>query len=470
VQRVITPDESARLDAAATDPVDVLMDRAGFGVAVAAARMGAGYGRRVIVLCGPGNNGGDGYVAARYLKSRGADVSIRSLVYPKEEDSPARRAASATVKAGVPVKPLEGPEPADLVIDALFGAGFRGELPAAAAMWAAAGHRVLAVDVPSGLDAATGDCHGACFHAERTVTFHAMKVGHLLGVGPDRSGEIEVVDIGLKGGDAALWLTDESDAPRPPRDRTSHKWSVGSVLVVGGSPGISGAAMLAARAALNAGAGSVKLACPGGLQAIYSAMAPGVMTEGIGVGDRFDASNAPRVIEAGERFDVMTLGPGLGSDQDKFVAALLEQWLGPLVLDADGLNALSGPQQLEARGAPTIITPHRGEFARLTGSEASLKAARRLAKDTDTVLLLKGNPTLVLGEERWAVTSGGPELATIGTGDVLAGAVAALWARGLDPETAARSGAYWHGWAGRSLAGRATVTAEGLVEEIGRWL
>jgi NAD(P)H-hydrate epimerase len=160
----------------------------------------------------------------------------------------------------------------------------------------------------------------------------------------------------------------------------------------------------------------------------------------------------------------------LGSDQDKFVAALLEQWLGPLVLDADGLNALSGPQQLEARGAPTIITPHRGEFARLTGSEASLKAARRLAKDTDTVLLLKGNPTLVLGEERWAVTSGGPELATIGTGDVLAGAVAALWARGLDPETAARSGAYWHGWAGRSLAGRATVTAEGLVEEIGRWL
>jgi NAD(P)H-hydrate epimerase len=470
VQRVITPDESARLDAAASDPVEVLMDRAGFAVAVAAARMGAGYGRRVIVLCGPGNNGGDGYVAARYLKARGADVEIRSLAYPKDENSPARRAASAAVSAGVRVKPLEGPEPADLVIDALFGAGFHGELPPAVAMWTEAGHRVLAVDVPSGLDAASGDCHGSCFAAERTVTFHALKVGHLLGEGPDRSGEIEVVDIGLDGGDAALWLADESDAPRPARVRTSHKWSVGSVLVVGGSPGISGAAMLAARAALNSGAGSVKLACPGGLQAVYSAMSAMVMTEGIGAGDRFDGSDAPTVAEVGERFDVMALGPGLGRDQDKFVAALLEQWPGPLVLDADGLNALSGLRQLEDRDAPTIITPHHGEFSRLTDSEATLAAARRFAKDTGTVLLLKGNPTLVLGEERWAVTSGGPELATIGTGDVLTGSVAALWARDLDPETAARSGAYWHGRAGQSLAGRAAVTAEGLVEEIGRWL
>ncbi|MDH3470210.1 MAG: NAD(P)H-hydrate dehydratase [Acidimicrobiia bacterium] len=464
---VITPDESARLDAMATDSVDVLMDRAGYALSIAAARMGAGYGTTVVVLCGPGNNGGDGYVAARYLRKRGVDVRIKALVYPEGEDSPSRRAGAKAARAGVPIEVLGDPEPVDLIIDALFGAGFRGELDGQPAAWAEAGGQVLAVDVPSGLDAATGAVNGPVFDAERTVTFHALKVGHLLGSGPDVCGEIDVVDIGLSGEDPELLLYEEADAAVPQRPRTAHKWSSGSVLVVGGSPGIGGAAMLTAQAALNSGAGAVKLAVPGGLEGRYSR--PGVMTLGIGAADRFEAAQAGSILEAAERFDVMALGPGLGPDQDKLVAAILEGLDGPLVLDADGLNALESPDQLASRSGTTVITPHAGEFERLTGSEASLKNAARLARETKAVVVLKGNPTLVLGQEKWVVTAGGPELATVGTGDVLTGSIAALWARGLEPEAAARAAAYWHGRAGAALAEQVNVTAEGLVEEIGRW-
>ncbi len=469
MKTVITPEEAARLDSLAKDPTEVLMDRAGYAVARAAAQMGAGYGKKVLVLCGPGNNGGDGYVAAHYLAKRGAAVEARALGYPQGEDSPARKAAAAAVDAGVTVRPLGAPEPADLVIDALFGAGFHGELTGPAADWAVTARRVLAVDIPSGLDAGTGRVKGTCFTAERTVTFHALKAGHLLGEGPDRCGEVEVIDIGLEGGDPFMLLCEESDAPRPPRPRTAHKWSAGSVLVAGGSPGITGAAMLAARSALAAGAGAVRVAAPAVLQPIYAAMSAEVMTAGIGDGDRFDGADAPALLEEARRFDVLVLGPGLGPDQGKFVSAILEGREGPLLIDADGLNALSGSDQLLERSGPTMLTPHHGEFARITGEDPTPEAARRLAQSTGVVVLLKGNPTIVAGERRWVVASGGPELATIGTGDVLAGLVAALWARGLDAEAAARSGAYWHGRAGAELAASGAVTAERLADAMARW-
>jgi hydroxyethylthiazole kinase-like uncharacterized protein yjeF len=448
--------------------VETLMERAGLGVALAAVRMGARYGTRVLVLAGPGNNGGDAYVAARYLRRRGVGVEARALGSPKGESSLARRAAAAAAAAGVPVRPLGAPEPCDLLIDGLFGAGFRGELGEPAAAWTAPSAPVLAVDLPSGLDGSDGSAAGAVFTARRTVTFHALKVGHLFGEGPDRCGVVEVVDIGLVGGEAELRLCEEVDAPAPARARTAHKWSAGAVLVVGGSAGIAGAAALAGRAAVNFGAGYVRLACPGALQPVLAAVDPSLTTVGIGSGKSFTAASAEAVLAAGERFDVMALGPGLGPGREAFVARLLAGWDRPLVLDAEAIAA-AGEEGLAARRHPTVITPHAGEFRRLTGEEAGRGPAAALAERTGAVVLLKGNPTVVAGRERWVVTSGGPELATLGTGDVLTGMLAALIARGLDPETAGRSAAFRHGRAAAHLAATRTVTASGLAGRVGRF-
>ncbi|MBP1632324.1 MAG: YjeF-related protein-like protein, partial [Acidobacteria bacterium] len=372
------------------------------------------------------------------------------------------------VAAGVPVRPLGEPEPCDLIIDGLFGAGFRGALSGPAPAWTAHPAPVLAVDLPSGLSGADGSVAGPAFRARRTVTFHALKVGHLLGEGPDRCGEIEVVDIGLKGGEPELRLCEASDAPAPSRPRTAHKWSAGAVLVVGGSPGISGAAALAGRAAVHFGAGYVRLACPGALQSALAAADPSLTTVAIGSGQRFGTTSATAVLEAGDRFDVMALGPGLGAGREGFVQALLERWDRPMVLDADAIAA-AGVDALAAREHPTVITPHAGEFRRLTGEDAGYRQAAALAERTGAVVLLKGNPTVVAGRERWLVTTGGPELATLGSGDVLAGMIAALIARGLDAETATRSAAFRHGRAAAHLALTTTVTAAGLATHVGRF-
>ena len=464
---VITPEESARLDATSPDPVETLMERAGLAVALAAAAMGASYGRRVVVLAGPGNNGGDGYVAARYLKQRGVAVEVHALGPPKS--AVAAWAQQTAADAGVRVQGVGGAVEADLVVDALFGAGFRGELPDAVALWTEAKAPILAVDIPSGLDATTGQPGGPVFDADRTVTFHALKVGHLIGRGPELCGPLEIADIGLVGGEAAFLLCEETDAPRPVRPHHAHKWSSGSVVVVGGSAGLTGAAHLAARSALAGGAGAVTIACPAGLQSIYAGLAADIMTAGIGTGTRFAPADVPAILRAAARYDVMALGPGLGPGQEDFVAGLLQNWEGPLLIDADGINALRSPEALVERSYPTLITPHAGEFRRLTGLDASYRNAWELAVRTGAVVVLKGSPTFVAGEQLWAVTSGGAELATIGTGDVLTGLTAALWARGLDPETAGRSAAYWHGRAGSAIAQRSTVTAEQLAAEVGRF-
>lgn len=468
MEPLITPAESNRLDMASDVPAAMLMERAGLGVALTAVEMGIGYGDRVLILAGKGNNGGDGYVAAKHLARRGIQVTIRSLGCPRGDGGPARAAAVAAVRAGARVGPLEDPVPADLIIDAVFGVGFSGALPEAVVPWTRIDVPVLAVDVPSGLDAATGTVQNAAFYADATVTFQAAKTGHVLGDGPERVGELFIVDIGLGDPRPELMLCEDVDAPQPVRTRHAHKWSVGSVAVVGGSPGITGAAMLAARSALAAGAGAATVICPGALQPIYASMDAGVMSRGVGDGERFTRDDVDSVLAAAERYDVLALGPGLGRVGRGFVEALLERWDGPIVLDADGLNALEGPDGLES-GSELIITPHAGEFTRLTGRAATYGAAGNLARESGAVVLLKGNPTYVAAsDEMWVVTSGGPELATIGTGDVLTGMVAAYVAGGLPGAVAARSAAFHHGSAGARLAGSGTVTASALASEIGR--
>jgi hydroxyethylthiazole kinase-like uncharacterized protein yjeF len=422
-----------------------------------------------VILAGKGNNGGDGYVAARYLAKRGAAVTVHALGYPRGDYSAARIAGIRAVASGVRVVAFGAPEPADLVIDALFGVGFRGRLPAVVHPWLDHDASVLSVDVPSGLQAGSGAVAGEAFSADATVTFHALKPGHLLGEGPERCGVIEVVDIGLQGGEPELRLCEVEDAPVPGRKRTDHKWSVGSVAVVGSSRGMVGAGVLAASAALHAGAGSAAVVCPGAMQPQVAAPNPGLLTRGIGDDDHFTRSNVEEVLAYTDRFDVVVLGPGLGED-DGFAEEIVAKRTGRLLIDADGLNNLGGIEPLTERNHPTVITPHAGEFKRLTGEEASYQAALAVPDETGAIVVLKGNPTFVLGAEQWVVTSGGPELATIGTGDVLSGVISALWARGLDGEIAARSGAFWHGVAGADLASRRTVTATGLVDSIGELL
>jgi len=471
MEPVLTPLEAARVDAESGQPVTELMERAGLAVAIAATEMGAGYGSVVAVLAGTGNNGGDGFVAARHLRKRGAAVTAYCLGYPRRDFSAARLAAIAAEHAGVRIVPLGAPQPADLVVDALFGSGFRDLLPPRVVPWTGTSAPVLAVDLPSGLDGASGQVRGAAFTATRTVTFHARKTGHLLGEGPDRVGLLTVADIGLAGGEPELRLAGEEDAPRPARHRSVHKWSAGSVLVVGGSPGITGAPVLGGQAALEFGAGAVTIACPGGVQPVLAAARPGLMTAGIGTGDRFQVASLAELLEVAARFDVLLLGPGLGGGQRELVEGVIEAWEKPLILDADGINAIEDFKLLSQRRGPTILTPHAGEFSRLVGDfegPAYLRA-RRLASEQGVIVLLKGGPTFVVGEDSWVVTAGGPELASIGTGDVLAGMVAALVARGLESEIAARAAAFWHGRAASRLGVRTSVTAERLAAEIGRY-
>ncbi len=466
MEPLITPAESGRLDTVADDAPEVLMERAGLGVALVAVEMGIGYGDRVTVLAGRGNNGGDGYVAAKYLARRGVAVTVHSFGYPTGDTSPARKAALAAVRAGAKVATLDEAARSDLIIDAVFGVGFRGALPDQVIPWTLLDAPVLAVDVPSGLDAASGTVEDAAFYADVTITFQAAKTGHVLGEGPERSGELIVFDIGLGDPRPELMLCEEIDAPIPARTRRAHKWSVGSVAVVGGSPGITGAAMLAAQSALAAGAGAAAVVCPGAIQPTYAAMDPGVMNIGIGDGDRFEAHAAGAVLTAANRYDVLAIGPGLGPVEERFVVKLLEGWDGPVVLDADGLNAVADISAL-SRGDDTVITPHTGEFARLTGIEADHVAAADLAKETGTTVVLKGNPTFVTdGVETWVVTTGGPELATIGSGDVLTGMIAAYTAGGLPTLVASRSAAFHHGEAASLLNEVRVVTATALVEAI----
>lgn len=460
MQPVLTASQSADQDSAADAPIDVLLDRAGLAIALVAADLGIAYGDRAAVLVGPGNNGADGYIAAIYLRRRGVDVGVHALAEPKSDGCVS--AAERAIAAGVRIRPWDGARQVDLVVDALFGGGFRGELPDLES-WQGLAAPVLAVDVPSGLSATSGAADRVFASALATVTFHGPKVGHLIGRGPELCGEIVVADIGLPEIEPEFWLCGEQDAPIPQRSRDAHKWSAGSVLVVGGSTGLDGAATLTGKAALRSGAGAVMIACPPDVEERIKA--PEIMTRAVGEGGSLGGSDLSALVEIAQRFDVVVVGPGLGMKTGDLVQGLLSELACPMIVDADGLNALDGPERLMNRSGSTVITPHAGEFARLTGQSANYKTARALA-DNNLTVLLKGGPTFVMGSERWAVTTGGPELATIGTGDVLAGMIGAFVAAGLSSEVAVRSAAFWHGIAGSELASHRLLTADALLDQI----
>ena len=437
---VVTVAEMRAADAAAPVPVDVLIARAGRAVAAAAIDLlGGAYGRRVVVVAGRGNNGADGRAAGTYLAARGAHVRIEPAAASRDRSGPADLRA---VLAG-----------ADLLVDAAYGTGLRGGYEAPDP----AGVPVLAVDVPSGLHGDTGEAAPGAVRATRTVTMAALKVGLLVGEGPQRAGPVEVADIGLPVGRPGAHLVDEQDlAWWPAPSRASHKWAR-AVWVVAGSPGMRGAAELCARAAQRAGAGMVHVGSPGlGAAAHPAAEAVAVTLPAGG----WEAD----VLAELDRFGAVVVGPGLGRDAATRagVLALVAASPVPVVVDADGLNALAERPGWRAgeHGPGTgcgavVLTPHDGEFARLAGHPPGpdrLGDVRALAAATGAVVLLKGPTTVVAAPDGEAllVTAGDARLATAGTGDVLAGIIGAFLAAGLPPLRAAALGAFVHGRAARS--------------------
>ena len=438
---VLTPEEMQEADRAAPDPVEVLVARAGAAVARTALEMlGGGYGRRVVVVAGKGNNGADGRAAAPRLRRKGARVQV--------------------------IDALDGPDrlpAADLVVDAAYGTGFRGEYAAPDAGTTP----VLAVDIPSGVDGLTGRADDRSVRAHRTVTFAALKPGLLLSVGRERSGRVTVADIGLPVPGARMHLVEQADVVAwvPERPLETHKWR-SAVYVVAGSPGMTGAAHLAARATLRAAAGTVRLAIPG--------VEPDPRFLEV-VGRSVPAAGwASEVLADADRAKAIVVGPGLGRDDGTRteVRRLVAEAAVPVVVDADGLHALGTVDEaagvLGARTAPTVLTPHEGEFSRLSGSPLSsdrIGAVRDLARRTGATVLLKGSTTVVAepGGDALLSDAGDARLASAGTGDVLAGVVGAFLAQGLDGLRAAGAAAFVHGRAGH-LGWRRGLVAGDLLD------
>lgn len=427
---ILTPEEVRAVDADAPEPVEELISRAGAAVARHAVDMlGGTYGKRVVVIAGKGNNGADGREAARLLRRRGVRCEV--------------------VAAGQPLRPGHG---ADLVIDAAYGTGFRGgwEPPAVGAL------PVLAVDLPSGLDATTGEARGRVLTATRTVTFASLKPGHLLADGPARCGELAIADIGLDAGRARAWLVQPRDVQLPPLDPASHKWQR-ATWVIAGSPGMTGAATLAARGAQRAGASYVRLSVPGGV--------PGEGAPVEAVTTELPASRwAATVLEQASRFRSIVIGPGLGRGSDEDLRRVVAESPVPVVVDADGLTAL-GRDAGRLAGSRTVLTPHDGEFERLLGHKPGadrFAEARALAAEAGCIVLLKGPCTIVAepGGRTLASTTGDSRLATAGTGDVLAGVIGAFVAQGLQPLEAAAFAAHVHGLAARAGWRRGLVAGD----------
>ena len=432
--------------AAETTPLDELVARAGTAVARAAVDLlGGTYGRRVVVISGKGNNGADGRVAAGLLARRGVWVTVVA---------PGSRG------------PIGADGPAvDLVIDAAFGTGFRGTYDAPAV---APGIPVLAVDIPSGVAGDTGAAAGSVLAATATVTFVAAKPGLLQGDGARLAGDVRVVDIGLPVGGHRIdwWRTPTSAALVPARAPGGNKWAA-AVLVVAGSPGMTGAPALAARGAYRAGAGMVRLGVPGG--------DPADLPAGEAVGITLPAQGwADAAREVASRCQAVVVGPGLGRAEGTGAAvrALVAGSPVPVVVDADGLNALGRVDDGVPAGAPLVLTPHDGEYARLLGGPPGpdrIAAARRLAAASGAVALLKG-PTTAVADPSGRVllaTAGTPSLATAGTGDVLSGVIGALLARGVPALEAAALGAHLHGRAG-ALGHRTGLVAGDLPDLVAR--
>jgi NAD(P)H-hydrate epimerase len=459
-----------------------LMEHAGAGLAaLVQARAPEG---RVAVVCGKGNNGGDGLVVARLLRDHGREVDVLLLADPGDYRGDAR--ANLERLPGAPPRPFEAAavRGTGAIVDAILGTGFSGEPrePAAGAITAinaarSAGRTVIACDVPSGVDAGTGEVAGEAVRAAATATFHAAKPGLWIAPGKAHAGAVEVVDIGIPTGAPVapeVGLIDEAvfDAI-PRRGRESTKFAAGSVLVCGGSLGLTGAPCLAAEAAMRAGAGYVTALIPASLNIVFELRLLEVMSVSLPDADgALLPAAGDTVRERAARSGALVLGPGIGRAEPTvaLVRDLARTAELPLVLDADGLNAHAGRlDALAGRPAATVLTPHAGELGRLLGRESAeierhrLAYVREAAAQAQAIIVLKGDDTLVADPAgRVAVNPGGASaLATAGTGDVLSGVTGAFLAKSMDPFDAACAAVAVHARAGQIAARR--LGTEGVI-------
>jgi ADP-dependent NAD(P)H-hydrate dehydratase / NAD(P)H-hydrate epimerase len=443
-------------------PGEELMKAAGTALAEAVA--GLVPQGPVRIVCGKGNNGGDGLVAERCLRRMGFEVeAVEIFSEETPDDLDSWLSDSGTV------------------VDAIFGTGFTGapRAPADAAIEAInrCGAPVVACDIASGVDASSGEVEGPAVEADLTVSFHAAKVGHRIAPGKWHTGELRVVPIGIPAGapgrPAAGAIEPAVLGLAPRRGASSTKFSSGQVAIAGGSRGLTGAVQMSSLAAIRAGAGYATVAVPADLEPIFEAGQPEVMSVGCPGGDGCLAPGSLKAVRrAFERAAAGVLGPGMGRDPGtvelaRDAAAAIEA---PLVIDADGLNAFAGElRRIGERKAPTVLTPHAGELGRLLDRDSEeigahrLAVAREAAGIAGAIVVLKGDDTIVTDGERIAVNAvPAPALATAGTGDVLSGMTAALLARGLEPFAAACAAVIAHARAGRDAAVR-IGTAESVI-------
>ncbi|MBU1004144.1 MAG: NAD(P)H-hydrate dehydratase [Proteobacteria bacterium] len=483
-----TPSEMATWDQATIQDFglrqEVLMECAGRGCFDALVkRFNTLEGARVLVLAGSGNNGGDAFVLARLLADAGAQVAVGHTGRKKNYRGAAAANLRLAQRMGLPLTYLSGRGllelsselgGAKIVVDGLLGTGFKGQLRQSAQQWISEINHlgqtafVLAVDIPSGLNGQTGSPQPVAVRADCTVTFHAPKLGLLMPGAEDWTGEIVVQPIGIPGfversaPAACALLTHGVGLLAPLPEEAMHKGRAGHILLVGGSPGLTGAPLLAALGALHAGAGLATVACPRGLGHEIKSGVPEVMTLPLGKGEAWMAPMANDLIPHLARFSALALGPGIGRDERtlEFLDTLMERELPPLVLDADGLFWLAeDPELLGPNATQTILTPHPGEMSRLLGRSTAdiqadrLGAAREAASTYGAVTILKGARTVIAepGGRTWLSPFSSPNLAVAGSGDVLSGLIASLLARDLSPLEAACLGVYWHGLAGQQL-------------------
>jgi hydroxyethylthiazole kinase-like uncharacterized protein yjeF len=517
VIRLATAEEMRRADRRATErygvPSLVLMENAGRGAAEVVARLlGPVPGRRVTIVCGKGNNGGDGFVVARHLAGRGAVVGVWLVGRAAEVRGDALVNLEAVRRAGLPLVEVGTPEAleglrrglrdADLVVDALLGTGVTGPVTglvgAAIAALNEAGRPVCALDLPSGLSADHGRLQGPVVHARVTVTFGLPKLGLYLHPGAASAGQVELCDLGVprawleEGVAAGMVEAADVAALLPARPADAHKGHYGHLLVVAGSVGKTGAAVLACRGALRAGTGLVTCVLPATQQPIVAAQVAEAMTEPVAEtgSQSLSAKAVDRILELLARMDAVAIGPGVGLEPEtqEAVRQLVHAVERPMVVDADALTALAGHlgRLRDARG-PRLLTPHPGEAGRLLGIGTGevqadrLGSARRLAEESGAWVALKGAGTVVAGPETPgdatpAVTlnpTGNPGMASGGMGDVLTGLAGGLLAQGLSPAAALRAAVYLHGLAGDLAAeagGQAGLLAGDVAEALPRAL
>ena len=482
-------------------PGVVLMENAGLGVVAEIKNiLGRLAGKRILIFCGKGNNGGDGYVVARNLHNAGARPEVYLIGNKSAVKGDALINLEIVMRMGLDVKEiqvekeLDIPPGADLIVDAIFGTGIVGAVEGLAAKVIdfinQFGTPVVAIDLPSGLETDTGLVHGPCVRATATVTMAHLKRGLLLPPGRDYAGKVSVVDIGIppevsQRQEVKTYLVEDADIapmlPRRPRD--AHKNTCGKVFILAGSLGMTGAATLTSTSVLRAGAGLAILGIPESLNPILEEKVTEVITRPLPEGNPGCVGwTAQSVIsELLEWADVVALGPGLRTHSE---TVELVHWIvqsvqdKPMVIDADGLNALSQkPELIKSSRTEMVLTPHAGELSRLIKKPTKeildnrIEIVREVAAEWQKVLVLKGSPTII-GDKDGSVflnPTGNAGMATGGSGDVLTGAIAGLLAQGASPRDAAITGVYLHGLAGdlaRAKFGEMGLIAGDILEEL----